>query len=137
MAGKERRGDHQKLKMLYLAKIFSEETDDQHALTMAEIIEKLSRCGVNADRKTLYLDFDELRDFGMDIIAEQVSDSPEIRITDFEMDAYDLLCLVGKKRGMVIRGGETDTERAAAMLLEEFRNCKIGRISLERVEENA
>lgn len=69
MAGKERRGDHQKLKMLYLAKIFSEETDDQHALTMAEIIEKLSRCGVNADRKTLYLDFDELRDFGMDIIA--------------------------------------------------------------------
>lgn len=58
-------------------------------------------------------------------------------ITDFEMDAYDLLCLVGKKRGMVIRGGETDTERAAAMLLEEFRNCKIGRISLERVEENA
>ena len=58
-------------------------------------------------------------------------------ITDFEMDSYDLLCVVGKKRGMVIRGGETDTERAAAMLLEEFRNCKIGRISLERVEDNA
>ncbi len=58
-------------------------------------------------------------------------------ITDFDFDAYDLLCAIGKKRGMVIRGGETDTERAAAMLLEEFRNCKIGRISLERVEENA
>ena len=58
-------------------------------------------------------------------------------ITDFDLDAYDLLCAIGKKRGMVIRGGETDTERAAAMLLEEFRNCKIGRISLERVEENA
>ena len=58
-------------------------------------------------------------------------------ITDFDMDSYDLLCAIGKKRGMVIRGGETDTERAATMLLEEFRNCKIGRISLERVEENA
>ena len=58
-------------------------------------------------------------------------------ITDFDFDAYDLLCAIGKKRGMVIRGGETDTERSAAMLLEEFRNCKIGRISLERVEENA
>ena len=58
-------------------------------------------------------------------------------ITDFDFDAYDLLCAIGKKRGMVIRGGGTDTERAAAMLLEEFRNCKIGRISLERVEENA
>ena len=48
-------------------------------------------------------------------------------------DGYDLLCEVGKKRGMLIRGGETDTERAAIMLLEEYRNCKIGRITLERV----
>ena len=59
------------------------------------------------------------------------------KITDFEMDSYDLLCAIGKKRGMVIRGGETDTERAAAMLLEEYRNCKIGQITLERVEDNA
>ena len=36
----ERKGDHQKLKMLYLVKIFTEETDDNHALTMAQIIEK-------------------------------------------------------------------------------------------------
>ena len=56
---------------------------------------------------------------------------------DFECDSYDLLCQIGKKRGMVIRGGETDTERAANMLLEEYRSCKIGFISLERVEENA
>lgn len=56
---------------------------------------------------------------------------------DFDCDSYDLLCQVGKKRGMVIRGGETDTERAANMLLEEYRNCKIGYISLERARENA
>lgn len=53
---------------------------------------------------------------------------------DLSLDSYDLLCLIGKKRGMVIRGGETDTERAANMLLEEYRNCKIGYISLERVD---
>ncbi len=52
---------------------------------------------------------------------------------DFECDSYDLLCQIGKKRGMVIRGGETDTERAANMVLEEYRNCKIGFISLERI----
>ena len=51
----------------------------------------------------------------------------------FECDAYDLLIQIGRRRGMVIRGGETDTERAANMLLEEYRNCKIGKISLERV----
>ena len=52
-------------------------------------------------------------------------------------DDYDALCVIGKKRGMVIRGGETDTLRAANMLLEEFRNCKIGRITLERIDFSA
>ncbi len=56
---------------------------------------------------------------------------------DFELEPYELLCQIGKKRGMVIRGGETDTERAANMLLEEYRNQKIGNISLERVEDYA
>ncbi|MBE6729017.1 MAG: ribosome biogenesis GTPase YlqF [Ruminococcaceae bacterium] len=53
---------------------------------------------------------------------------------DFGLEPYDLLCCLAKKRGMVIRGGEYDTLRASAMLLEEFRNCKIGNITLERVE---
>ncbi len=53
---------------------------------------------------------------------------------DFELEPYELLEQIGRKRGMVIRGGETDTLRASTMLLEEFRNCKIGKISLERVE---
>ena len=52
---------------------------------------------------------------------------------DFSDDSYEVLCQIGKKRGMVIRGGETDTERAANMLLEEYRNQKIGNITLERV----
>lgn len=59
------------------------------------------------------------------------------KVSDISADPYDLLCEIGKKRGMIIRGGETDTERASAMLLEEYRNCKIGQITLERVEDNA
>jgi len=49
-------------------------------------------------------------------------------------DSWDLLCLVGKKRGMLVSGGEVNTERAATMLLDEFRGAKIGRITLERPE---
>ncbi len=56
---------------------------------------------------------------------------------DFSLEPYELLGLIGKKRGMVIRGGEVDTERAANMLLEEYRNCKIGKITLERTRDNA
>jgi predicted DNA-binding transcriptional regulator YafY len=67
----ERKGENQKLKMLYLAQLFSRETDDTHKLTMPEIIAKLAADGVNADRKTLYQDFEELRRFGLDIISEK------------------------------------------------------------------
>ncbi len=52
---------------------------------------------------------------------------------DLTVDSYELLEQIGKKRGMVIRGGQTDTERAANMLLEEFRTCKIGAVTLERI----
>ncbi len=55
------------------------------------------------------------------------------KIEEFLPEPYDNLCEIGKKRGMVMRGGVVDTERAASMLLEEYRNCKIGRITLERV----
>lgn len=47
------------------------------------------------------------------------------------LDGYDLLALIGRKRGMLIAGGETDFRRAANMLLDEFRHAKIGRITLE------
>ena len=75
----------------------------------------------------------------LEILAENYRDLLTKRYgeLDFDCDSYELLCRIGKKRGMVIRGGETDTERAANMLLEEYRNCKIGFITLERAESNA
>ena len=64
--------NNQKLKLLYLVKIFTEDTDDQHALTLPQIVDKLHAYGVNAERKTLYQDFELLRDFGVDIIGVQM-----------------------------------------------------------------
>ena len=93
MAVKERAGDNQKLKMLYLVKIFSEETDEKHALSINEIIEKLAGCGVNADRKTLYQDFEELRRFGLDILSEKEGRSWRYYLAsrDFELPELKLL----------------------------------------------
>lgn len=50
-----------------------------------------------------------------------------------ELDDYELLQLIGKKRGFLISGGEINTERTANMLLDEFRAGKIGRISLDKI----
>ena len=49
------------------------------------------------------------------------------------LKGYELLELIGKKRGMLISGGETDVERASIMILDEFRSAKLGRITLEQV----
>lgn len=48
-----------------------------------------------------------------------------------EIESYELLSVIGKKRGMLVSGGEVNTERAAIMLLDEFRAAKLGRITLE------
>ncbi len=48
-----------------------------------------------------------------------------------ETDGLALLEMVGRKRGMLLSGGVVNTERAAIMVLDEFRAAKLGRISLE------
>ena len=58
---------NQKGKLLYLAEIFHRETDEAHGLTLAELTERLAAYGVQAERKTLYADMEELRRCGLDI----------------------------------------------------------------------
>ena len=48
---------------------------------------------------------------------------------------WELFCAVGRRRGFLVSGGEVNTERTAAVLLEEFRSAKIGRLSLEEPHE--
>jgi ribosome biogenesis GTPase A len=50
-----------------------------------------------------------------------------------DISDYELLCLIGKKRGFLVSGGEINTERTADMLLDELRSSKLGRITLDRI----
>ena len=51
-----------------------------------------------------------------------------------EIESFELLELIGRKRGMLISGGEIDTERAAIMLLDEYRSAKLGKYTFELPE---
>ena len=51
-----------------------------------------------------------------------------------EIEPYELLCMIGRKRGMLISGGEINEERCSATILDEFRGGKIGKITLDRLE---
>lgn len=82
---------NQKLKILYLAKILTEETDENHPLTATELIEKLAHYGISAERKSIYGDIDGLNEFGLDIqrrggaeggyyVASRLFELPEVKI---------------------------------------------------------
>lgn len=123
----KRNGEHQKLKMLYLMKIFSEETDDTNFLTLQQIIQRLKEYGVMADRKTLYVDFDELRKFGVDIIMEKIGRNSFYHIgrRDFELPELKLLVdavqsakgITDKKSGELIKKLESMVSKYEAKQL--------------------
>ncbi len=50
-----------------------------------------------------------------------------------ELDDYELLELVGRKRGMLISGGEVNTERAAITVMDEYRSGKLGKLTFDPV----
>ena len=61
-----------------------------------------------------------------------LSDYPELIKARYKIsEDGDVLTEIAKSRGMLISGGEPDTERAAIALLDEFRGGKIGRITLD------
>jgi len=67
------KGSNQKLKLSYLTKIMLAKTDDEHALTMPQIIEELEKYDVTAERKSIYSDFADMTDkLGIEIIKEQI-----------------------------------------------------------------
>ncbi len=51
------------------------------------------------------------------------------------LQGHEILEQIGRKRGMLISGGEIDLERAAITVVDEFRGGKLGRITLEKADE--
>ena len=66
------RGTNQKFKFTDLMKMMQEKTDDDHALTMPQIMDELEKYGVTAERKSIYADFADMKKFGVEIIKEQI-----------------------------------------------------------------
>ena len=62
---------NQKQKILYIMKFFYEETDEEHTLTVNEIIAKLERNGISAARWAIYDDIRTIQDFGVDIVMRK------------------------------------------------------------------
>lgn len=62
---------NQKLKLLYLMDILLERTDEEHGITMQEILDALKAHGITAERKSIYDDFESLRTYGLDVLMRK------------------------------------------------------------------
>lgn len=62
-----------------------------------------------------------------------LQDKYKISEDDLKLDYYDILEIIGKKRGAIISGGNVDMSRSANIFLDDIKNGKIGNINLEKV----
>ncbi|MDE7297407.1 MAG: WYL domain-containing protein [Lachnospiraceae bacterium] len=122
------KGENQKLKLLYLARFFLEQTDEAHPAAMPDILRYLSECGVSAERKSIYSDVEALRSFGLDIIGEQRDRNFYYYIGERQFELAELKLLVdsvqasrfitAKKSNELIRKIEGLTSREEAKQLQ-------------------
>lgn len=62
------KSEKQKLKLLYIAQLLMEKTDEEHRVSTQEIIAYLAKMGISSERKSIYTDIDNLLEFGLDIV---------------------------------------------------------------------
>ncbi len=81
------------------------------------------------DTEELAFEFiEKIKNYYLDTLCNRFKiESSEIS----DLSSYEILNYIGKKRGMLISGGETDTLRTSNMILDEFRNGVLGKITLD------
>ncbi len=83
---------NQKLKLLFLLRYLMQHSDEEHPVSMAQIIEELARNGISAERKSIYDDVESLRLFGVDIVQLKGKNGGYyIGERDFELPELKLL----------------------------------------------
>ena len=87
-------GRIKKFKFTYLMRIMLEKTDDEHVLTMSQIMDELEKYDVTAERKSIYADFADMTEkFGVEIIKEQIGRETYYHVgaREFELAEVKLL----------------------------------------------
>lgn len=122
------KGTNQKLKLIYLIKIMLEKTDDEHGITMEEILRQLQLYDITAERKSIYTDFEAIRTLGIDIIGEKRDKTCYYHVGNRQFELAELKLLVdavqsskfitAKKSGELIKKVESFASEHEAKQLQ-------------------
>ncbi len=103
-----------KKRILYVLKFLAERTDDNHGLSVQKLLELLGSVDINAERKTLYDDIEQLRDFGYDIRLEKGKEGG-YRLASREFELSELVLLTD-----AVQSSRFITEKKSAGLIKKL-----------------
>lgn len=109
------KGSNQKLKLYRLAQIMLENTDDDHYITMPEIMSALEAYEVTADRRTLYADLKDLEALGIEVEGEPVGGGYRYHVVERPFELPELKLLVD-----AIQSSKFITERKTNALIRKL-----------------
>ena len=88
------KGTNQKFKLYRLAQIMLEKTDDEHYITMPEIMSALAEYDITADRKSIYTDLRDLEQLGIEVEGEPVGNRYHYHVVGRQFELPELKLLV-------------------------------------------
>lgn len=110
------KNENQKLKLYYLAKIMLEKTDEDHYISMSEILEELEKYGISAERKSIYRDFDVLTEtMGIEIVKVPDGSYFYYHVGSKHFELPELKLLVD-----AVQSSKFITERKSANLIKKI-----------------
>lgn len=109
------KGSNQKLKLYHLAQIMLENTDDDHYITMPEIMSALEAYEVTADRRTIYADLKDLEALGIEVEGEPVGGGYRYHVVERHFELPELKLLVD-----AIQSSKFITERKTNALIRKL-----------------
>ena len=111
------RGSNQKFKFTYLMKVMAEKTDDEHSLTMPQILEELEKYEVSAERKSIYEDFKDMSKLGIDVIKEQRGRETFYHIAGREFELAEVKLLID-----AVQSAKFITQKKSKSLISKVKN---------------
>lgn len=112
------RGANQKLKLSYLTRIMLEKTDDEHGLTMTQIMAELEKYDITAERKSIYADFADMTDkLGMEIIKEQIGRETFYHVGNRQFEIAEIKLLID-----AIQASKFITEKKSDELIGKIKS---------------
>ena len=107
----------QKLKLLYIKDFLLANTDENHAVTVKDIIKHLDKCGISAERKSIYDDIELLKLSGLDICSEKRDKSVWYNVVSRDFEIYELKLLSD-----AVNGSKFITEKKSHELIKKLEN---------------